>query len=82
MTRRKKAPVVLVVRRAARISPRAGVDMSGLDGLVKSLRALEKERDDALRTLAKIRGSSKLGLGVASEYALPRPWDQRQSGAA
>ena len=31
------------------------VDLSSLGGLVASLRALEKERDDALKTLAKIR---------------------------
>ena len=31
------------------------MDLSGLGGLVSSLKSLQKERDDALKTLAKIR---------------------------
>ena len=34
---------------------RGGVDLSGLDGFVSTLKTLQRERDDALKTLAKIR---------------------------
>jgi hypothetical protein len=34
---------------------KGGVDLSGLDGLVASLKSLQRERDDALKTLDRIR---------------------------
>ncbi len=41
--------------KGSRNKRKGGVDLSGLEGLVSSLKSLQKERNDALKTLAKIR---------------------------
>lgn len=55
----KKAKATVAKKRGRPVGsknkPKAGVALPGLDGLVANIKLLQKERDDALSTLARIR---------------------------
>ena len=54
-SKNKKATVKRGRRKGSKNRRKRGVNLSSLDGLVSILKTLERDRDDAQKTLAKIR---------------------------